>query len=155
MIGVANDNLWRKFCALAELPDMAADERFCTTRGRAEHRAEVVARVQAAVELKPVAFWTEKLGAAGVPVAAIQTLQQLLEHPQTQSRGLALQYEGDSNNGLQAVPYPIIFDAQPRELGRVPPALGEHTREVLLEVGYSDEAIAAMLHEGVLRDARG
>jgi crotonobetainyl-CoA:carnitine CoA-transferase CaiB-like acyl-CoA transferase len=153
MIGVANDNLWRKFCAIAELPDMARDQRLATTVGRAEHRAEVVERVQAAVRQKPVTFWTEKLTAAGVPVAAIQTLGQLLENPQTQFRGLALNYESNSNIGLRGVPYPVIFDGQPRGLGRMPPLLGQHTREVLLEFGWSSEAIAQLQRSGVVRDA--
>jgi crotonobetainyl-CoA:carnitine CoA-transferase CaiB-like acyl-CoA transferase len=154
MIGVANDNLWRKFCVIAELPDMARDQRLATTQGRAEYRAEVVERVQAAVRQKPVTFWTEKLTAAGVPAAAIQTLGQLLEHPQTQFRGLGLVYESNSNIGLRGVPYPVIFDAQPRRLGRMPPVLGQHTREVLLEFGWSSEAIAQLQRSGVVRDAK-
>jgi formyl-CoA transferase len=153
MIGVANDNLWRKFCALAELPEMAADERFATTRGRAEHRAEVVERVQSAVRLKPVAFWTEKLGAAGVPVAGIQTLEQMAEHPQTRARGLVLEYGSSSNSDLRGVPYPVIFDAQPRQLGRLPPTLGQHTREVLLEFGLSAAEITELQRLGVVLDA--
>jgi len=154
MIGVANDGLWRRFCVLAELPEMGADERFATTRGRAEHRAEVVERVQAALSRKPVGFWTEKLGAAGVPVAAIHTLSQMVEHPQTQARGLALTYGPDANSDLRGVPYPVIFDAQPRELGRLPPVLGQHTREVLLEFGWSGAQIEQLHRSGAVLDAQ-
>jgi crotonobetainyl-CoA:carnitine CoA-transferase CaiB-like acyl-CoA transferase len=155
MIGVANDNLWRKFCAIAELHDLAADERLTTTHGRAEHRAAVVERVQAAVRQKTVAFWTAELTAAGVPVAAIQTLGQLLAHPQTRFRGLALDYGSGTDAGLRGIPYPVILDEQPRSLGRAPPRHGQHTQEVLLEFGWSSEAIAELQRSGAVLASDG
>jgi formyl-CoA transferase len=76
----------------------------------------------------------------------------MLEHPQTRFRGLAPDYVSDSNTGLRGVPYPVIFDAEPRVLGRMPPMLGQHTREVLLEFGWSSEAISQLQRSRVVLD---
>jgi crotonobetainyl-CoA:carnitine CoA-transferase CaiB-like acyl-CoA transferase len=147
MIGVANDNLWRKFCPIADLRDMGADNRFSTTSGRATHRAEVVERVQAAVKRKPVAFWVEKLSNIGVPVSGINTLSQMLDHPQTKARDIVVDYGFGDGSRVKAIANPVIMDDEARTAGRRPPALGEHTAEVLLELGWNAEQIAQLLSE--------
>jgi len=144
MIGVANDNLWRKFCVVADLGDMTLDERFNSTSGRAIHRAEVVGRVQAAVSKRGVSFWVEKLSEIGVPVAAINTLEQMLDHPQTKARGIVVDYELSGGNPIKGIASPLIMDDEPRTAGRPPPTLGEHTMEVLLELGWSAERITEL-----------
>jgi crotonobetainyl-CoA:carnitine CoA-transferase CaiB-like acyl-CoA transferase len=144
MIGVANDNLWRKFCGFAGLEEMGLDHRFNSTSGRASHRAEVVERVQAAVSKRCVSFWVEGLSQIGVPVAAINTLEQMLDHPQTKARGIVMDYELSAGKPIKGIASPLIIDDEPRTAGRPPPALGEHTMEVLLEFGWSADRIAEL-----------
>jgi len=144
LIGVANDNLWRKFCAIAGLEDIVDDPRFATNAIRAGNRAETVARVQAAVEKRPVAFWDDELAKAGVPCAPINNLTQLLAHPHSEASGVIVDYEHPIAGPTRTIAQPIIYNDEAREAGEAPPAYGQHTDEVLAEFGYSAADIAKL-----------
>ena len=141
MIGVANDNLWHKFCHIAGLVDMVDDPRFRTNANRAAHRAQVVTRVQAAVANQAVAFWYEKLFEAGVPCSPINNLDQLLSHPHTAATGVIVDYEHPSFGPAKALGQPYLLDEQPREAGSSPPVRGEHTDTILGELGLCAQDI--------------
>jgi formyl-CoA transferase len=91
-----------------------------------------------------VSFWVEGLSQIGVPVAAINTLEQMLDHPQTKARGIVMDYELSAGKPIKGIASPLIIDDEPRTAGRPPPALGEHTMEVLLEFGWSADRIAEL-----------
>jgi crotonobetainyl-CoA:carnitine CoA-transferase CaiB-like acyl-CoA transferase len=137
MIGVANDHLWRKFCAIAGLQDIADDPRFRTNADRAAHRGLVVDRVQAAIAAKPVDFWYAELPRAGVPCSPINNLDQLLSHPHTAATGVVVDYEHPVVGPLKAVGQPYLLDEQPRPAGSPPPMRGQHTDAILAELGLS------------------
>lgn len=88
MIGVANDNLWRKFCQIAGLEGIVDGPEFRTNADRVAHRAETLAHVQTALTKQPVGYWNDKLSEVGVPCSPINTLKQLLDHPHTQASGM-------------------------------------------------------------------
>src|SRR5258708_27288159 len=93
IIGVANDNLWRKFCAVAGLGAIADDPKFRTNADRVVHRKETINHVQSAIAQHAVAHWNDALTAAGVPCAPINSIAQLLGHPHTQASGIIVEYE--------------------------------------------------------------
>ncbi|HYZ63813.1 MAG TPA: CoA transferase, partial [Acetobacteraceae bacterium] len=93
LIGVANDNLWRRFCAAVGRSDLAEDARFRTSPDRVAHREECVALVQDIVRTRTCAEWLDLLNGLGVPCAPINTLEEVLEHPHTAARGIVLEYE--------------------------------------------------------------
>lgn len=144
LIGVANDNLWRKFCPIAGLDDMADDPRFRTNADRAAHRAEVVTRVQAAVATRPVAFWYEQLSAVGVPCSRVNNLDQLVAHPHTAETGIVMDYEHPAAGASKAIAQPYILNEQPREPGLPPPTRGQHTDAILEELGVSVQDIVRL-----------
>jgi len=141
MIGVANDNLWRKFCAIAGLQHIVDDPKFRTNADRVSNRAEVLGLVQTALAKRPVAFWNEKLSQAGVPCAPINTLKQLLDHPHTRETGIILDYDHPFVGPTKAVAQPLILDDAERSAGLAPPLHGQHTDDVLQEIGLSSKQI--------------
>ena len=148
MIGIANDNLWRKFCAVAGLDTIVDDPRFGTNADRAAHRKETIGHVQPAIAQHPVAYWNDALAGAGVPCAPINSIAQLLEHPHTRASGIIVEYEHQAAGRLKGVGHPVLIDGAERQAGLPPPMHGQHTDEVLIEMGLSSETI------GELRQAR-
>ena len=148
MIGVANDGLWLKFCAVAGLEP---EPRFGTNGARAEHRAEIVTLVQSAIAKQPVAFWWRELLAAGVPCSPINSLPDALEHPHTATTGMVLDYEHPAAGPLKAMAQPIRIDGGRAGVRRPPPMLGEHTEEVLHGLGYDADRIASLRLASVIR----
>lgn len=152
LIGVANDNLWRRFCAAVGRDDLASDPRFRTSPDRATHRAECVQLVQEIVQTRPCAEWLELLTGLGVPCAPINTLQEVLDHPHTQARGIVLDYQHPALGALKTIAQPILFENETRAVRMPPPMLGEHSRSILQEIGYAPAEIEALVTSGVVKD---
>jgi len=142
ILGVANDSLWQRFCALAGLDDICNDPRFATNAARVQHRAETLERVSAAMRKRQRAHWLQALDAAGIPCSPLHTLGELCAHPHTHESGMVFEYEHPVLGKLGTVAQPIRFDGERMQVRRPAPMYGEHTREVLAELGYTEEEIA-------------
>ncbi len=141
MIGVANDNLWRKFCKIAGLENIVNDPRFKTNPDRVKHRPETIGLVQEAVRKQTVAYWYEQLFQAGVPCSPINTLAQLLDHPHTQQSDVIVEYTHPVVGPVKSVGQPYMLNGERRSAGTPPPTHGQHTTEVLQEIGISAPVI--------------
>jgi crotonobetainyl-CoA:carnitine CoA-transferase CaiB-like acyl-CoA transferase len=141
MIGVANDNLWRKFCIVAGLGAVVDDPKFRTNADRVAHREETVSHVQSAIAQYSVAYWNDALAGVGVPCAPINSIAQLLDHPHTRASGIVLEYDHGTAGRLKGVGHPVLINGEERRAGLPPPKLGQHTDEVLSEIGLSSETI--------------
>jgi crotonobetainyl-CoA:carnitine CoA-transferase CaiB-like acyl-CoA transferase len=123
MVAAGNDNLFRRLCGAIDRVDLAADARYADNAGRVANRVALVAEIAAAAETHTVASLAAKLDEAGVPNAPIQTVDEVVAHPQTQALGMLEPVDGDT---LPLAGIPVSFDgARPRCSGRAP-ALGEH-----------------------------
>ncbi|MCW3798642.1 CoA transferase [Sphingomonas sp. BN140010] len=130
IIAVGND---RQFARLAEIvgaPEWATDERFATNAARVAHRAELVPLLQARLAQRSAAAWTEALDAAGIPAGPINTISQALSDPQAAHRQLVRDMDR-----FRLVTSPLRLDGAPTTTDRPPPRLGEHTGEVLADLG--------------------
>jgi crotonobetainyl-CoA:carnitine CoA-transferase CaiB-like acyl-CoA transferase len=141
MIGIANDNLWRKFCAVAALGPIVDDPKFRTNADRVAHRNETISHVQSAIAQHAVAYWNDALSGVGVPCAPINSIAKLLDHPHTRASGIIVEYEHQTAGRLKGVGHPVLIDGAERHAGLPPPMLGQHTDDVLSEMGLSSEAI--------------
>ena len=150
MIGVANDNLWRKFCAVTGLNAIVDDPKFKTNADRVAHRKETLSHVQAALTKNSVAHWNGVLTGVGVPCAPINSIAQLLDHPHTEASGIIVDYAHPTAGQLKGVGHPVLINGAERRAGRPPPVLGQHTDDVLGEIGMSLEAISALRRERVI-----
>ncbi len=150
LIGVANDNLWRRFCGAVGRDDLLADPRFQTAGDRAANREACVGIVQDIVRTRTRDEWLALLNELGVPCAPINTLAEALDHPHTAARKLVLDYDHPVLGPMKTIGQPIVFDGERAGAGTPPPMLGEHTAAVLAEIGYSEADIAALLSSKVI-----
>ena len=146
MITAANDGLFRRLVDAIGLPELADDSRFATNPGRVTNRAALVEALSERLRERPRAAWLEALAAVGVPAAAVQDVGEVTADPQTEATGI-LQRLG---------PYTTLgpafsTDGERPRYASPPPALGEHTGEVLAEAGYSPGEIADMAEADIIR----
>ncbi|VTU32067.1 CaiB/BaiF CoA transferase family protein [Variovorax sp. PBL-E5] len=151
ILGVANDALWQRFCALAGLESVRDDPRFATNATRVEHRAQTLSLVSAAMRTRGRADWLQTLDAAGIPCSPLHTLGELSAHPHTRASGMVFEYEHPALGTLATVAQPLRFDGERTEVRRAAPMHGEHTREVLAELGYSEAEIVRLASKGEAR----
>ncbi|ARU05411.1 formyl-CoA transferase [Comamonas serinivorans] len=152
LIGVGNDAQWRRFCPVVGLAAQRDDPRFATNAARVAHFDATVALVAERVRLQPVQHWLDALRAVGVPCSPIHTIAQALNHPQLAARDLVAHTTHSTLGEMPAVGFPIAFGGQRPAPRRAPPRLGEHSRAVLLDAGYSAGDIDALQAAHIIGD---
>jgi crotonobetainyl-CoA:carnitine CoA-transferase CaiB-like acyl-CoA transferase len=149
-IGVGSDRLWRIFCEAIGLPELAGDARFATNALRAANRRALVDALQAAFLTKSYEEWESILIEAGVPVGAINSIADVVEHPQVRARGALVDTDHPTAGRVRVVAPPVRLSETPGTLRRPAPRLGEHTKEVLGGIGMDAEQIARLEAAGVI-----
>ena len=148
-VSTMTDEQWQGFCRAAKRPDLLADERFKTVGGRHRHGDERLALMQEALLTQPAEQWLDLLDAEGVPCAPVLTRSQAIAHPQLLASGIMVETEHPHAGRLRQARNAARFEA-PFEVRRGAPLLGEHTRELLDELGYSAEEVDALGAQGVV-----
>ena len=150
-VAAANDGLFRALCATLGLPELAADERFATNTARVEHRGELIPLLAGRLRERPAEDWLTELDAAGVPVGKVRTVPEALAAAAEAGRAATLTVEHPTAGPLDLVASPIwgATAAAPTP----PPLLGEHTAEVLGELGRTSAEIEALAARSVVRVA--
>ncbi len=146
MVAVGNDPQFVRLCGLLGLSDLAADPRYATNPERVRHRDELVPRLAAAIagmEADALVAGAEK---GGVPVARINDLAGAFSHPQVAARAMIQVVEHPTAGPLRMAGIPLKLDRTPGTIRRPPPLLGEHTGEVLAELGLQADG------DGVVRE---
>ncbi|MFZ0920831.1 MAG: CaiB/BaiF CoA-transferase family protein [Candidatus Dormiibacterota bacterium] len=151
MVAVGNDTLWQRFAPLIGLPELVDDPRFVSNPQRVANRAQLIPLIEAALATRSSAEWAEDLTRVGIPAGAINSIAAALEHPQVEARNMVLTTQHPTAGTLRMTASPIKLSRYTANVRRPPPVLGEHTDEVLGELGYSDADIATLRDEGVIR----
>lgn len=151
LLAIGNDGQFQRFCAAAGQPQWASDERFATNTLRVKHRAELIPAMEAVTRTRTTAAWIALLEDKAVPCGPINTIAQAFDDAQVKARGLAVSLPrwkdgevGDGITHITGVASPLRLSATPPVLRNAPPALGQHTDEVLHELGLDAERIAAL-----------
>jgi len=145
IIAVGNDRQFARLAAICGHQEWAGDARFATNSARVANRAEIVRLVAEAIACKPAAEWLELLDQAGIPAGPINRIGQALSDVQAQHRAMVR-----TLGGVPMVGSPVRIDGVRADTDLPPPALGEHTREVLGEIDVAAEEIKRLKSSGVL-----
>lgn len=151
ILAVGNDGQFGRFCRLAGVPDLAADPRFATNRGRVEHRTVLVPLLDEVLRRRTSADWLAALEAEGVPSGPINDLAAVFADPQVQHRGLRTTVPHPQAGTVDLVACPIRFSAAESGAVTPPPLLGEHTAAVLTGLlGVGADELARLRENGVV-----
>ena len=151
MIAAASDALFAKACEALGVPGMPRDPRFTDNPSRVAHRSDVFESVSAVTRNYASAEVLERLQRAGVPCAPILSLDKVAAEPQTVASGMLVPAKHPRLPDYRAVGLPIRWDGERPPVARVPPLLGEHTAEVLGELGYDTAAIQELASRHVVQ----
>jgi crotonobetainyl-CoA:carnitine CoA-transferase CaiB-like acyl-CoA transferase len=146
---VQTDREWVALTRALDRPEWLDDPRFRTPALRHRHINERLAMTQEVLRSRPAAEWLERLTAEGVPCAPVLTRERMIQHPQVRANGIVVETEHHAAGRLRQARPAARFSATPAAIRRGGPALGEHTHEILAELGYSDAEIAALRAEGI------
>jgi len=151
-LAVANDGQFKKLCQLLGAPALAEDPRFAQNRSRVENREELVEKLGAVFRTRPVEKWVQTLQAAGIPAGAILDLAQLLAHPQLAARGMLVSVDHPMLGKIRMVGSPINAPPPDEAAGFLPPpALGEHTEQILTSVlGLGSRDVRRLIAAGAV-----
>ena len=154
LLGVANDSLWRKFCAVAGQPAIAADPRFATNALRVANRTDTVATVAALLATRGRDDWLATLGEAGIPSSPVHSLGEMTAHPHTTEGGMVKTYVHPVYGELKTVSQPLKLEGERNSVIRAAPLFGQHTAEILEAAGYSAKEIDELGSSGVINSAK-
>ena len=128
---------WTGLCEALERKEVAADPRFATNEARMAHLPELVTVIESALSRRSTDAWVERLLEAGVPAAPLQNYAQVFADPHTRARRMVEEVEHPVEGTIRTLGFPLKMSATPLRVRRPPPLLGEHTAEILREMGGS------------------
>ena len=149
-VGVGNERQWRRFCEAIGRPEWIDEPRFRTNADRLVHREELVPMIEAIFRERTTAEWMTKLSEVDVPCGRIRPVAEALDSPEARQRGMIVDVEGSDGAPLPLLGPAVKLSASPARIRRRPPKLGEHTEEVLEELGYSKDEIGDFSERGII-----
>lgn len=149
-IGGANQANWERIATLVGAPELIEDERFKTNSNRMANREELARLLGDHLKQRTTAEWLKDLDAAGIPAGPINDIAAMAADPQTLAREMVVELDHPKAGKTKALGLPIKFSETPGKIVSPAPMLGQHTREVLLGVGYSDAEVDALAAEGAI-----
>ncbi len=135
---------------MAARPELARDGRFARNQSRVRPRDTLVPLLAELMKTRSKADWLGALEAAKVPCGAINDLEEVFADPQVKERRMTVEVPHPLADSLRLVASPMKLSATPVAYRRAPPLLGQHTDEVLGELGWTHEQIAALREQGAL-----
>lgn len=148
ILAVGNDRLFARLGEALGRPELIRDPRFATNEARVRHRAELAELLERELAKADVAFWVSRLGAEGVPCAPVRKVGEALRDEHVRARGLLQEVQVEGAPVPQLL-FPALFDGARPPARLPPPRLGQHTEQVLEELGYSRHEIQRLLEQGV------
>jgi len=150
-LGVANDDLWQRFCRAAKRPELSTDPRFAKASDRVRNRETLVPIVKAIVKERSRDEWLALLDKAGVPSGAIRSVGEVCESEVLKARNMIAEMQHPTAGLVRGIKSAMHLSATPLDAYAPPPRLGEHTREILTGIlGYSAKDFDRLARDKVI-----
>jgi formyl-CoA transferase len=143
-VGAANDRTFQGLCDALEHPEWAREADFSDNASRVTHRAALAARIESVMACEPRDHWLARLETHGVPCGPINTYADVMADPHIQARDLVVDTDHPTLGRIKTLGTPVKLSDTPLTPGRPAPMLGQHTDEVLREIGFTIEDIAKL-----------
>jgi crotonobetainyl-CoA:carnitine CoA-transferase CaiB-like acyl-CoA transferase len=152
VMGANNQKLWRELCRVIGRTELADDARFATIALRLANRAALQDELERTFRLLPKDHWVQALLAAGIPAGPILTYPEAFDSEHGRARRMRMELSHPVEGTAPCIGFPVKLRGTPQQVRRHPPLLGEHTQEVLGELGFDEAARAALAAGGAFRD---
>jgi crotonobetainyl-CoA:carnitine CoA-transferase CaiB-like acyl-CoA transferase len=149
VLAVGNDSQFAKLCEVLGRPELARDERYATNVARVRNQDTLTPILRAQLMQQTRKHWANALEAAGVPCGPINSVAEVFEDPQIRQRQMLIEVDHPTAGKAKLVGSPMRFTQAPVQYERAPPLLGEHTREILRELGIEEQDITRLATSGV------
>jgi formyl-CoA transferase/CoA:oxalate CoA-transferase len=151
LVAVGSERLWEEFCRVLGVGEtVGADPRFRTNADRLAHRFELRAELEPLFRSQPAEFWLSRLREAGIPCGAINEIDEALNDPHVQARGMIVTLDHPLIGPVRSLGNPMHLSLTPPSYRLPPPLLGQHTDEILQALGYTADRIARLRQEGAI-----
>ena len=149
-LAVGGDGQWRSLCKAIERPDLIDHPDYSTGAGRANNRPQVWAILKPIFKAKPSAFWLDLLEEKGVPAGPIYKVDEMFDDPQVRHSGIVQSVDHHARGEIKVVGQPLVLSRTPASIDTASPDCGEHTDEILNELGLDNARIEQMRAKGVV-----
>jgi crotonobetainyl-CoA:carnitine CoA-transferase CaiB-like acyl-CoA transferase len=150
VISAFNQRMWKGLCAALEQPAWLEDPRFIDPQMRALNRPLLIQLIGAEIIKQPLAYWEKRLKENDVPCSPVNTIDKVVEQPQVLARDMVQEIELEGLGMMSMAGLPIKFSESPGSVRLPPPRLGQHTAEILTEMGYGSEQISVLAEKGAI-----
>jgi crotonobetainyl-CoA:carnitine CoA-transferase CaiB-like acyl-CoA transferase len=150
-VGAANQENWLRLIDALEAPALRDDPRFLNNPERMRNLSALTAALTPLFQKRSVVEWLRRLEECGVPAGPVLDIAQMHADPQALAREMIVETTHPTAGKVKAIGLPIKFSDTPGGVRKAAPLMGEHTREVLLETGFSDAEIDQMAEQGAIR----
>lgn len=153
VVAAFTERMWEGVCAAIQRPHWATDPRFANAKQRAANRTVLIPMLAEVFATRTVDEWVALLSAQGVPCSSVNSIDKVVVDPQVQAREMVVEVEHPTAGRIRMAGLPVKLSENPGRVASPPPLLGEHTRQVLKDLGLPDQRIDALVREGVVGTA--
>ncbi|PZC49166.1 MAG: Crotonobetainyl-CoA:carnitine CoA-transferase CaiB [Chloroflexi bacterium] len=150
---VSSDSHWKIFCDILDSPELLSDPRFTNNTTRRQHQDELLELLRPHLAVRTREEWTEALSDGGIPAGPLYSVGELFSDPHVQARNVVETTNHATLGDLPLVRSPIRMEGMERSVRLAPPVLGQHTKEVLEDLGFTTDEVRTLLDEGVALQA--